>query len=192
MMSDSRRRPLSKRTRFEVFKRDGFRCTYCGKRPPEVVLVIDHVVPVAEGGGDEPENLTTACYACNAGKGAVPLGDVLPSLDELGVLEALQEVAERRLLLKQQAASVDRRRQELDAVIEQVRGWWVDETDRPDAFEAASVKTFLQQGLSLDEIEQGIRAAARKVSEKHWIRDEYLWRYFCGACWRMLREERLD
>jgi hypothetical protein len=29
------RKPLSKRTRFEVFKRDSFTCQYCGRRPPE-------------------------------------------------------------------------------------------------------------------------------------------------------------
>src|SRR5262249_12475071 len=37
----SRTVPLT--LRFEVFRRDDFRCTYCGRKPPEVVLHVDHV-----------------------------------------------------------------------------------------------------------------------------------------------------
>jgi 5-methylcytosine-specific restriction endonuclease McrA len=40
------RKPLSKKLRFEVFKRDGFSCQYCGAHPPDVLLEIDHVIPV--------------------------------------------------------------------------------------------------------------------------------------------------
>lgn len=67
------RKPLSKRTRFEIFKRDGFRCLYCFASPGEKVLRVDHVKPVADGGTDDPTNLVTACFDCNAGKGPVPL-----------------------------------------------------------------------------------------------------------------------
>lgn len=34
-----RRKPISKKIRFEVFKRDGFTCQYCGRMAPDVVLV---------------------------------------------------------------------------------------------------------------------------------------------------------
>jgi hypothetical protein len=68
-----KRKPLSKRLRFEIFKRDGFKCLYCGATPAQKVLRVDHVQPVAEGGGDEPTNLVTSCFDCNAGKAAVPL-----------------------------------------------------------------------------------------------------------------------
>lgn len=49
-MESTQRKPLSKKTRFDVFKRDQFRCQYCGRTPPTVVLEVDHVVPVAENG----------------------------------------------------------------------------------------------------------------------------------------------
>jgi hypothetical protein len=65
-----KREPISKGLRFDVFERDGFQCKYCGKAPPDVKLVVDHVVPVAEGGRSNKDNLVTSCPACNAGKAA--------------------------------------------------------------------------------------------------------------------------
>lgn len=59
---------ISVHARYRTFQRDGFSCRYCGRRPPEVVLEIDHVVAVANGGGDELENLVSACQDCNLGK----------------------------------------------------------------------------------------------------------------------------
>jgi len=54
--------------RFSVLKRDNFTCQYCGQSAPDVRLEVDHVIPVAEGGQDIEQNLTTSCYACNRGK----------------------------------------------------------------------------------------------------------------------------
>lgn len=69
----SERQALSKRLRFEVFKRDGFKCVYCGAPPTGGVLHVDHVIPVVEGGTNDPENLVTSCPDCNLGKSGVPL-----------------------------------------------------------------------------------------------------------------------
>ena len=58
--------------RFEVFKRDGFRCQYCGRSPKKdesVVLHLDHIHPKSKGGKETKENLITACLECNIGKG---------------------------------------------------------------------------------------------------------------------------
>jgi hypothetical protein len=60
---------LSTRIRFEILKRDGFTCQYCGRKPPEVQLHVDHIKPQWEGGTDDPENLITSCADCNLGKG---------------------------------------------------------------------------------------------------------------------------
>lgn len=64
---------VSKRTRFEVLRRDEFRCQYCGLAATDTGegLTIDHVVPVALGGSDGPENLVAACRDCNAGKTSI-------------------------------------------------------------------------------------------------------------------------
>lgn len=47
------RKPISKKTRFEVFKRDKFTCQYCGASAPEIVLELDHIIPVASGGDSD-------------------------------------------------------------------------------------------------------------------------------------------
>ena len=73
--------PVSPRLRFEIFKRDEFTCRSCGHKSPEVVLEVDHIVPVAEGGTDNPINLATSCWECNRGKSAVPLADVMTGED---------------------------------------------------------------------------------------------------------------
>jgi len=60
---------VSKRVRFEVLRRDGHRCRYCGASADDgAVLTVDHVMPQALGGGDEPGNLVAACRDCNSGK----------------------------------------------------------------------------------------------------------------------------
>lgn len=64
----AKRKSLSKRTRFDVLKRDGFRCRYCGATPDQRLLQVDHIVPVVDGGTDDIINLVTSCQPCNSGK----------------------------------------------------------------------------------------------------------------------------
>ncbi len=68
-------KPLSKRLRFEVFKRDSFTCQYCGKAAPQVVLHVDHIEPRSKGGQDKITNLVTSCVDCNLGKSDKRLSD---------------------------------------------------------------------------------------------------------------------
>lgn len=69
------RKTIGDRLRFEVFKRDMFTCQYCGKKAPDVVLNIDHIKPVADGGNNGIMNLVTSCRDCNSGKSDVALND---------------------------------------------------------------------------------------------------------------------
>jgi hypothetical protein len=64
---------VSNRLRFEILRRDRFRCRYCGASAANAVLEIDHVEPRAKGGTDAPTNLVTACESCNSGKTDKPL-----------------------------------------------------------------------------------------------------------------------
>jgi 5-methylcytosine-specific restriction endonuclease McrA len=52
--------------RAEVLERDGYTCGYCGRPAQEV----DHRLPLARGGSDNPANLVAACRCCNLAKGA--------------------------------------------------------------------------------------------------------------------------
>lgn len=93
----SKRTPLGKKLRFEVFKRDSFKCQYCGRSAPEVILEVDHIIPVAEGGKDEMLNLITSCRDCNRGKGKAKLSDETAVAKEKSQLDELNE---RRLQLE--------------------------------------------------------------------------------------------
>jgi hypothetical protein len=74
----AKRKPLSKKTRFEVLNRDNFTCRYCGVHAEASELAIDHILPVSRGGGDESINLVAACTACNSGKSNHLLNSPLP------------------------------------------------------------------------------------------------------------------
>lgn len=95
----TKRRSLSKRLRFEVFKRDAFKCQYCGAAAPDVLLTIDHVKPVKGGGDDSLLNLITACAACNGGKAAVPLSDASAVMKQRKELASLAERREQLRML---------------------------------------------------------------------------------------------
>lgn len=51
-----------------VFRRDEYRCTYCGADGETYVLHCDHIAPISRGGSNDIENLTTACEWCNCSK----------------------------------------------------------------------------------------------------------------------------
>jgi hypothetical protein len=65
-------RQVSLSVRYEVMKRDGFKCVRCGRSPaidPGVQIHIDHRIPRSLGGTSTTENLQTLCLECNLGKG---------------------------------------------------------------------------------------------------------------------------
>ena len=65
---------LSREVAIKVFKRDQFKCYYCGLNGQNdleswMILTVDHVHPHAKGGSRSMENLVTACQPCNLIKG---------------------------------------------------------------------------------------------------------------------------
>jgi len=95
---ETKRTPISKTLRFEVFKRDSFTCQYCGKMAPDVILEVDHINPVKRGGKNDILNLITSCKDCNRGKGARLIDDnqVLKAQQE-----QLKELSEKREQMKE-------------------------------------------------------------------------------------------
>jgi len=61
-----RQLPCSRRG---VLARDRETCQYCGAQPGRAQLTLDHVVPRAQGGRSEWENVVSACAGCNHRKG---------------------------------------------------------------------------------------------------------------------------
>ena len=63
------RSQVTESVRYNVMRRDGFRCTICGRDASDgVKLHIDHIVPVSKGGKSTMDNLRTLCEECNRGK----------------------------------------------------------------------------------------------------------------------------
>lgn len=65
-------REVRPQLQFQVFKRDHFRCVYCGRSPAThlgVVLHADHIRAVKKDGKTTLDNLQTLCERCNLGKG---------------------------------------------------------------------------------------------------------------------------
>lgn len=56
-------------SRRNIFLRDGYRCQYCGARPAQRELNLDHVHPRSRGGPTTWDNLVCCCRTCNLGKG---------------------------------------------------------------------------------------------------------------------------
>lgn len=63
---------MTKKLRQFIMSRDQFTCCNCGNsshKEPNLLLEIDHIVPIAKGGCTTVENLQTLCWKCNRSKG---------------------------------------------------------------------------------------------------------------------------
>jgi 5-methylcytosine-specific restriction endonuclease McrA len=62
-------------SRANIYARDNHTCQYCGRTLPTSDLTFDHVVPVAQGGRKDWENIVTCCVVCNRKKGGLTPAD---------------------------------------------------------------------------------------------------------------------
>lgn len=154
-----KRKTISKSVRFEIFKRDSFTCRYCGAKPPDVILAVDHVQPVAAGGDDDQLNLVTSCDACNSGKSSKPLHDAIPRPDaDLAYLEAQQEIGEvrRYLATKEQRAALE------EQVIELLEECWMLHMPNWIGLKDGNLRRWYSQ-YSPEEIEYAIQRCASRA-----------------------------
>jgi hypothetical protein len=178
----AKRKGISTKTRFEVFKRDGFTCQYCGGHPPAVVLHADHIVPVAADGGNGMDNLVTACDRCNLGKGARRLEAIPTSLKDRAA-----EVAEREAQVRGYSDVMAQQRERIEADAWEVADIYVDHF-RKDGIRKdylQSIRQFVEK-LGVHECIQAMEVA---TSKKPWSQ-EACFRYFCGICWTIIREAK--
>jgi HNH endonuclease len=157
------RKPISKTLRFEVFKRDSFKCQYCGAEAPNVLLHIDHIRPVAGGGSNELTNLITACLPCNLGKSDVPLGEHAAVSKARAQMDELQERREQLELMMQWRESLRDLDQE---TVDRLAGYWHAHTPGWTVSDQGkrNIKKWLQQ-FSADEICKAMDTAASSYLE---------------------------
>lgn len=164
---------ISKRTRYEVLRRDNFTCRYCGASAPDVKLHVDHVTPVALGGTGLPENLVAACVDCNIGKASTsPDGDT--------VSDAAQDARAWAEARREAIARVA----EVEALIEadfttfylEWTSWDANARYLPDNADS-TFRNWINSGLTLDDI---LHAHNVALSARH-ISVFKVWRYMCGV-----------
>ncbi len=174
---------VSKRLRYEILRRDNHACRYCGATAPGVPLTVDHVVPVSLGGSDDPENLVAACRECNSGKSSsnpdAPLVATVAD-DAVRWSKAMELVAFGRAVGRAEA-------KERHAAFEaHWQTWTYTYKLKPHYFELPfnwkrSVDQFLDAGLEMDDLCELVDVAVGTPGTD-------VWRYFCGCCWRRIRE----
>lgn len=177
---------VSKRLRYEILRRDGHACRYCGATSPDVRVTVDHVIPVALGGSDEPANLVTACADCNSGKSA--------SSPDAPIVEDVREDALRWARAMLYAAHVmdadDQHRDEFVDMFDQE--WCLYRTrndasiERPEDWRH-SVEIFYRAGATVSDID---RAIYRGMTMARGGGQFVEWRYTCGVIWRRLEERQ--
>lgn len=193
----AKRRALSKRLRFEVFKRDKFTCQYCGRRPPEITLHIDHVVPVAAGGTNDLLNLLSACAACNLGKSDRHLSTIHPT-----TAEELKDRKERAAQVAALNEFLMESRNNEDAAIRRLGHYWcnkfvgVEEKDRWFFGEsrATSIRRFLRN-VTETELMEFMDIAYCKLPSCGGVnqpKEEGSFRYFCGIAWKNIKSRNIQ
>lgn len=173
---------VSKRTRYEVLKRDNHTCRYCGGAAPDVVLTVDHVVPTALGGSDAPDNLVAACRDCNYGKASTsPSAELVADVAQdavrwAGAIKQAADLMAAETTARWAANSEFNDLWSEAAVGFNNRPWW-----RPEDW-AETLDTFRKHGLNQNEIEDSFWIMHGKAGMTSNVR----WRYFCGICWRKI------
>jgi hypothetical protein len=178
------RSSIGARTRFDVFKRDNFTCVYCGGKTPTVILEVDHVVAVAEGGTNDLSNLVTSCFECNRGKGAVPIDRLPESID---MHENAIAVAERELQIREYNEVVQRARLRLEADVRALQDHWASyyrKSRRDDDYLLPSVLRAWLREFVREELLQFITDAVERTNNQGQAR-----RYLIGIV-RNQREQR--
>lgn len=181
-MDNMPRKSISKKIRFEVFKRDNFTCQYCSSKPPKVSLEIDHLLPVCKRGTNHIDNLITACFDCNRGKGGVELTSIPQSVIEKSKIKklALKQYKEYQNIISKEVAQINIDIDHVDLVFCKVfPGPPLTEKSR------ISVKTFIKK-LDTETVVYAMEIACSKMETEYMC-----WKYFCGICWSKIKEREV-
>jgi 5-methylcytosine-specific restriction endonuclease McrA len=178
-----KRKPISKLQRFEIFKRDNFTCHYCGNHPPHVILEVDHIIAVSKGGTNNEDNLITACFNCNRGKAARDLNCAPKGMAEKAKLIAEQEeqLAGYQKIIMSRVKRLEAETWEIIRPFSYKNSEGVDTVSR-DWFR--SVSNFIER-LGFADVYQAMEIALAKNIR----RESDSFKYFCGICWKKVKEQ---
>jgi 5-methylcytosine-specific restriction endonuclease McrA len=186
---ESKEKEITKSLRFEIFKRDKFTCQYCGRQTPTVVLEIDHIIPKVEGGPlADPNNLITACFDCNRGKGKIPLGVQRVKDDRK---EAIQQEREKQLQIKEYEEFLKEKQEHDGRTIEELNEHWSNLCENRYDLNLSGIdalKRFLKF-LTPAEIKDSMEIAASRIPITQL---ESRFKYFCGVCYNKKDEKTGD
>ena len=163
-MAKTKRQGIPKSVRFEVFKRDSFKCQYCGASAPDVLLEVDHIHPLAKGGESiDITNLITACNPCNSGKSDRVLADdaaITKKKRQLDDLQARREQIEMMADWQRALVNLDHNQlSECEALWNSlVIGYYLAANGRQD------VRKLIKQ-FGMGEVMEAMRTAAARYLE---------------------------
>lgn len=167
---------MNQRLRFEILRRDNYRCKYCGATADEAKLTVDHVIPAALGGADEPSNLVTACQPCNAGKTS-------STPDAATVADVEQRTHAFAEAMRQAAAIQQRDQQAQDAYRKQFEDYWEylfwDGTLYRNSL--SIVEGWYAAGLEISVLKSLMYSTHRRDSDEPF-------KYLCGCVRNVLRQ----
>lgn len=162
---------MNKKLRFEVFKRDLFTCKYCGKKPGETVLEVDHIIPRYKKGTDEIENLITSCFDCNRGKGKRMLNELTPEMQKnADILKEKKEQLQAFYKYQKEISKVT------DKPVTILANYWSELTENEYSLSTKgkiSLKYFLKS-FTIQEIKDAMEISTKidDVNQR--------FKYFCG------------
>lgn len=112
-----KRKSIPNKLRFEIFKRDSFKCQYCGRSAPDVILHVDHIDPVSKGGKNDILNLVTSCFECNNGKSNRKISDNSAVSLQKKQLDELNERREQLNMLIEWKTILEDKSYEIDSIV---------------------------------------------------------------------------
>ena len=179
---------LSKKIRFTIFERDGFKCQYCGHGVPDVILEVDHIIPKSKNGTDDNINLITSCFACNRGKSNKILNEnIIPKIEKEQIDNLKSQYKEQQTQIKKYYKYLEKMlksKKEDNPEIKIINETFIDEFGFTlNEKGKQSIKYFLKN-LSIEEIIEGIYLL--RIND---FEPERKFRYFCGIMHNKIRNK---
>lgn len=168
------RKPIGKTLRFKILSKYQFTCVYCGNVPPNVLLEIDHIVPVCKGGTNSEDNLVCSCFECNRGKSGNSI--------ESSPIQNIDSITKEKLLQYKEYIKYIQDKSKLDSdAVQMVCDVYESchEGYTPNDKYRINIRNFIDKINLHNTIYAMEQACIRCNGEMN---------YFCGICWNIAKQ----